>query len=308
MGFKINQLNIFCLVIELILQKHALGKKLMLVIVATPIGNVEDMSVRATNYLREADILACEDTRTTMKLLRLLNVKFKGKILAYHDYNGASVRPFLLSELQQGKIVALVSDAGTPLISDPGFKLVEACHENKIKVTATPGPTAPIMALTISGLPTDKFTFNGFVPASAAASRKSILETANSLLTQIWFSTAAKLVSHLRTMLSIYGNRHAVVARELTKLHEEVRRGTLEELLLHYQNAGSPKGEIVLIVSGGPDEAIQQNAVKIDSLLKEALKRLSLRDAVNEVSILTGMSKKLVYQHALTIVNKEPKI
>jgi len=277
----------------------------MLVIVATPIGNIEDISVRATNYLREANILACEDTRTTKKLLKLLKIKFQGKLLAYHDHNGASVRPFLLSELQQGKIVALVSDAGTPLISDPGFKLVEACHENKIKVTAVPGPTAPIMALTISGLPTDKFTFNGFAPASAAASRKSILETSNSQLTQIWFSTATKLVSHLKTMLSIYGNRRAVVARELTKLHEEIRWGPLQELALHYESAGPPKGEIVLIVSGRSDEKIQQNTIEIDLLLKEALKRLSLRDAVNEVSILTGMRKKQVYHHALSIINSD---
>lgn len=279
----------------------------MLVIIATPIGNIEDMSVRATNTLRKVDIIACEDTRTTKKLLRLLDIEVPGKFVAYHDHNGASIRPFLLSELQQGKVVALVSDAGTPLISDPGFKLVEACHENNIRVTAMPGPTASIMALTVSGLPTDKFTFNGFVPATLAASRKSILQTSNSQLTQIWFSTSSKLIKQLKTMLSIYGNRRAVVARELTKLYEEVRSAPLKELLSHYEKVGPPKGEIVLVIAGGLGVTLPKDSIQIDVLLKEALQRLSLRDAVNEVSILTGMKKKQVYQTALNIINSETK-
>jgi len=277
----------------------------MLVIIATPIGNVEDMSVRATNYLRKADIIACEDTRTTKKLLRLLDIKVPGKFVAYHDHNGASIRPFLISELQKGGVVALVSEAGTPLISDPGFKLVEACHENNIRVTAAPGPTAPIMALTVSGLPTDKFTFNGFMPATFAASRKSILQTSSSKLTQIWFSKASKLVTHLKTMLSVYGNRRAVVARELTKLYEEVRGAPLEELVSHYEKIGPPKGEIVLVVAGEASETLPKDSIQIDILLTEALQRLSLRDAVNEVSILTGMQKKQVYQNALAIINSD---
>ncbi len=279
----------------------------MLVIIATPIGNIEDMSIRATNTLRGADIIACEDTRTTKKLLRLLDIDVPGKFVAYHDHNGASTRPFILSELLQGRVVALVSDAGTPLISDPGFKLVEACHENNIRVTAIPGPTAPIMALTVSGLPTDKFTFNGFVPATLAVSRKSILQTSNSQLTQIWFSTASKLIMHLKTMLSIYGNRRAVLARELTKLYEEVRSAPLEELVSHYEKVGPPKGEIVLVIAGELGETSPKDSIQIDVLLTEALQRLSLRDAVNEVSILTGMKKKQVYQTALTIMNSETK-
>ena len=277
----------------------------MLVIIATPIGNVEDISLRATNYLRKADIIACEDTRTTKKLLRLLDIKVPAKFVAYQDHNGASIRPFLLSELKKGRIVALVSDAGTPLISDPGFKLVEACHKNNIRVSATPGPTAPIMALTVSGLPTDKFTFNGFIPATLAASRKSILQTSKSRLTQIWFSSASKLITHLKTMLSIYGNRRAVVARELTKLYEEVRSAPLEELLSHYEKIGPPKGEIVLVVSGEPSETLPKDSIQIDVLLTEALQRLSLRDAVDEISILTGMQKKQVYHNALAIINSD---
>ena len=279
----------------------------MLVIIATPIGNIEDMSVRGTNTLRKADIIACEDTRSTQRLLRLLDMEVPGKFVAYHDHNGASMRPFLLSELQQGKVIALVSDAGTPLISDPGFKLVEACHEKNIRVTAMPGPTAPIMALTVSGLPTDKFTFNGFVPAALAASRKSVLQTSNSQLTQIWFSTASKLITHLKTMLSIYGNRRAVVARELTKLYEEVRSAPLEELVSYYEKAGPPKGEIVLVIAGKLSETLPKDSIQIDVLLTEALERLSLRDAVNEVSILTGIQKKQVYRTALTIINAEPE-
>ena len=277
----------------------------MLVIIATPIGNIEDMSVRGTNTLRKADIIACEDTRITKKLLRLLDVEVSGKFVAYHDHNGAATRPFLLSELQKGKVVALVCDAGTPLISDPGFKLVEACHEKNIRVTAMPGPTAPIMALTVSGLPTDKFTFNGFVPATLAASRKSVLQTSNSPLTQIWFSTTSKLIMHLETMLSIYGNRRAVIARELTKLYEEIRSAPLEELLSHYEKVGPPKGEIVLVIAGEIGETLPKDLIQIDVLLTEALQRLSLRDAVNEVSILTGIRKKQVYKTALTIINGE---
>ena len=279
----------------------------MLVIIATPIGNVEDMSIRASNTLRDADIIACEDTRTTKKLLTMLDIKVLGKFVAYHDHNGASIRPFLLSELQQEKVVALVSDAGTPLVSDPGFKLVEACHEENIHVTAIPGPTAPIVALTVSGLPTDKFTFNGFVPATVAASRKSILQTSNCQFTQIWFSTTSKLIMHLKTMLSIYGNRRAVVARELTKLYEEVRSAHLEELVSHYETKGPPKGEIVLVIAGKINEKTPKNFTQFDVLLKEALQRLSLRDAVNEVSILTGIQRKQVYRYALNIINSETK-
>lgn len=275
----------------------------MLMIIATPIGNLEDITLRAANYLKNADIIACEDTRSTKKLLRLLNIKAIGKFVSYHDHNGALVRPSLLLELQKGKSVALVSDAGTPLISDPGFKLVEACHENNITVSAIPGPTAPILALTMSGLSTDKFTFNGFLPSTISSSRKAIVNTSTLQSTQIWFTTSSKILFHLTTMLSVYGNRKAAVVREMTKLHEEVKNGTLTDLLSYYEKKGAPRGEIVLLVSGATNETNKDNVSQRDFLLKEALKRLSLRDAVNEVSIITGTNKKQTYQLALKIID-----
>ena len=277
----------------------------MLMIIATPIGNLEDITLRAANYLRNADIIACEDTRSTKKLLQLLNIKALGKLVSYHDHNGALVRPSLLLELQKGKSVALVSDAGTPLISDPGFKLVEACHHNNISVSAIPGPTAPILALTMSGLSTDKFTFNGFVPSTIAGSRKALVQTSNLQSTQIWFTTSSKIIFHLTTMLSIYGNRRAAIVREMTKLHEEIKNGTLTDLLSYYKKKGAPKGEIVLVVNGAKDEPDKDNVPQIDLLLEEAMERLSLRDAVNEVSIISGTSKKQIYQRALKIMNSK---
>ena len=276
--------------------------------IATPIGNLEDMTLRALNFLKSADIVACEDTRSTKKLLRLLNIKALGKLVAYHDHNGETVRPTLLLELKKGKTVALVSDAGTPLISDPGFKLVEACHKNNIKVSAIPGPTAPILALTMSGLPTDKFTFNGFIPASTAGSRKALVETSNLQTTQIWFSTTSKLISHLKTMLSTYGNRNAAVVREMTKLHEEIKNSTLKDLLSHYQECGPPKGEIVIVVNGMKNKINSNNKDELNVVIKEALNRLSLKDAVNEVSIVTGTNKKQIYQQALNLLNKKSSL
>ena len=276
--------------------------------IATPIGNLEDMTLRALNFLKSADIVACEDTRSTKKLLRLLNIKALGKLVAYHDHNGETVRPTLLLELKKGKTVALVSDAGTPLISDPGFKLVEACHKNNIKVSAIPGPTAPILALTMSGLPTDKFTFNGFIPASTAGSRKALVETSNLQTTQIWFSTTSKLISHLKTMLSTYGNRNAAVVREMTKLHEEIKNSTLKDLLSHYQECGPPKGEIVIVVNGMKNKLNSNNKDELNVVIKEALNRLSLKDAVNEVSIVTGANKKQIYQQALNLLNKKSSL
>ncbi len=277
----------------------------MLILIATPIGNLEDITLRAANYLKKADIIACEDTRSTKKLLRLLNIEFLGKLISYHDHNGESVRPSILLELQKGKTVALVSDAGTPLISDPGFKLVEACHKNNIPVSGVPGATAPILALTISGMPTDKFTFNGFLPHSITGSRKALVKTSTLQSTQIWFSTPSKIFSHLKVMLSVYGNRRAAIVREMTKIHEEVKNASLQELLFYYEKKGPPKGEIVIVITGADNEGDKSDMSQINYLLTEALERLSLRDAVNEVSIITGTNKKQVYERALNIINSK---
>ena len=277
----------------------------MLMIIATPIGNLEDITMRAINYLKNADIIACEDTRSTKKLLQLLNIKSFGKLISYHDHNGASVRPSLLLELHRGKTVALVSDAGTPLISDPGFKLVEECRKNDIPVSAIPGPTAPILALTISGIPTDKFTFNGFLPPSVAGSRKALVSTSILQSTQIWFSTTSKFITHLKTILSVYGNRQAAVVREMTKLHEEVKKAPLKNLLSYYEKIGPPKGEIVIVTNGAREQPNENSEAQLNLLLTEALERSSLRDAVEEVSIITSTNKKQTYQQALKILNSK---
>ena len=222
----------------------------MLTIVATPIGNLLDLPRRAVQAFADADIIACEDTRQTRKLLSLTGTSTKAQLLPYHDHNGAKMRPKLLTALHNGKKVVLVSDAGTPLISDPGYKLVAACHEDGIIVTSIPGPTAPIIALTMSGLPSDKFAFQGFVPAKKSAAAQALEASALLEITQIWFESARRLPTTLNLMQHAYGERLCVIARELTKLHEEIERGSLTDLAQKYQTTPPPRGEIVILVEG----------------------------------------------------------
>ena len=273
----------------------------MLSLVATPIGHLEDLSLRAARTLEAADIIACEDTRTTRKLVSLSQLTVRGKFLPYHDHNGEKMRPVLLRALQEGKSIALVSDAGTPLISDPGFKLVAACHEAGISVTSIPGPSAPIVGLSLAGLPSDRFAFQGFVPSAAGAARRAISASVQMEMTQIWFDSPRRLPATLNLMAEIYGNRLAVVARELTKLHEEIRRAPLAELAAFYAASGPPKGEIVLLIAGSDKSASNTDASDIDTLLAAALERSSLKDAVQEVATITGQSRKSVYQQALAL-------
>lgn len=273
----------------------------MLSLVATPIGHLEDLSLRAARTLEAADIIACEDTRTTRKLVTLTQLQVRAKYLPYHDHNGARMRPVLIRALQEGKSVALVSDAGTPLVSDPGFKLVAACHEAGISVTSIPGPSAPIVGLSLAGLPSDKFVFQGFVPSATGAARRSISASVPLEMTQIWFESAKRLPATLQMMAELYGDRLAVVARELTKLHEEVRRAPLRELAESYAASGPPKGEIVLLIAGPDKNAAAADADDINALLSAALKRGTLKDAVQEVATITGQSRKSVYQQALAL-------
>lgn len=273
----------------------------MLSLVATPIGHLDDLSLRAARTLEAADIIACEDTRTTRKLISLCQLNVTAKLLPYHDHNGEKMRPILLDALKEGRSVALVSDAGTPLISDPGFKLVAACHDADIIVTSIPGPSAPIVGLSLAGLPSDKFAFQGFVPAAAGAARRAISATVQLDMTQIWFDSAKRLPATLQIMAELYGNRLAVVARELTKLHEEIRRAPLSELAAHFAASGPPKGEIVLLIAGIDKSTNTPDAHDIELLLKAALERGTLKDAVQEVATITGQSRKSVYQTALAL-------
>jgi len=272
----------------------------MLILISTPIGNLGDLSARAGETLCEVDFIACEDTRQTGKLLHLTGLNSPAKLLPYHDHNGAEMRPKLISLMQAGKKIALVSDAGTPLISDPGYKLVAACHDHEIAVSAVPGPSAALMALTISGLPSDQFGFYGFVPAKQKQAREAIADAGQHPMTQIWFESPRRCAQTLKLFAEIQGNRKIAISRELTKLYEQVERGTLAELASHYAEQEPPKGEMVLVIEGcATDKKMDED--EILSLLTEKLNQLSLRDAVREVEGLSGRRHKEIYQLALQI-------
>ena len=273
----------------------------MLIIISTPIGNLGDITQRAAHLLAQADIIACEDTRQTRKLLSLLSISSSAELCAYNDHNGAKVRPKLIKVMKAGQQVALASDAGTPLISDPGYKLVTACLENNIPVTAAPGPTAPIVALTLSGLPNDRFSFQGFVPQKKKAARDALEDSHLLTMTQIWFETPKRLAATLKMMAEIYGNRYCVIARELTKLHETLYRGMLADLAKQFEGATILKGELVLVVDGADKHASQVSIEKISELLRARMHKMSLRDAVEEVEDLSGLPRKQIYQLALSI-------
>ena len=273
----------------------------MLIIISTPIGNLGDITQRAAHSLAQADIIACEDTRQTRKLLSLLSISSSAELWAYHDHNGAKVRPKLINVMKAGQQVALASDAGTPLISDPGYKLVTACLENDIPVTAAPGPTAPIMALTLSGLPSNRFSFQGFVPQKKKAARDALEESRLLTMTQIWFETPRRLAETLKMMAGIYGNRYCVIARELTKLHETLYRGMLVDLAKQFEGAPILKGELVLVVDGADKHASQVSIEKMSELLRARMRKMSLRDAVEEVEDLSGLPRKQIYKLALSI-------
>lgn len=277
----------------------------MLIIISTPIGNLGDITQRAAHLLAQADIIACEDTRQTRKLLSLLSISSSAELWAYHDHNGAKVRPKLINVMKAGQQVALASDAGTPLIADPGYKLVTACLENNIPVTAAPGATAPIVALTLSGLPSDRFAFQGFVPQKRKTARDALEASHLLTMTQIWFETPKRLASTLKMMADIYGNRYCVIARELTKLHETLYRGVLADLAKQFENAPTLKGELVLVVEGADKHATQVSIEKIGELLRERMQKMSLRNAVKEMEDLSGLPRKKIYQLALMISKNE---
>lgn len=268
-----------------------------LYLVATPIGNIRDVTLRALDVLASADILACEDTRVTAKLLRLYGIS-AAQTFPYHEHNAEKIRPKLLARLRAGASVALVSDAGTPLVSDPGYKLVREAVASDVAVHAIPGPSAGIAALVSAGLPTDRFLFAGFAPHRQAARIRVFKDLSRVPASLVFFESARRLAASLADMASVFGPRQAAVARELTKLHEEVRRDTLEALARHYGEAGPPKGEVVIVVAPpAPDAA----PADIDSLLRDALARMSLRDAAAAVSEATGAPRRDVYARALEL-------
>ncbi len=264
-----------------------------------------DISLRALDVLGKMDAIACEDTRETGKLLNVYDIDVLK--VAYHDHNADDVRPKIINLLKDGKCVGLVSDAGMPLISDPGYKLVAECLDEGLMVTCVPGASASLTALVLSGLPSDKFFFAGFLPPKTSA-RKAALDGFKAIpSTIIFYETAPRLQESLADMQEILGDRKAAVVRELTKKFEEVKRGTLSELVAHYDAKGAPKGEIVIVV-GAPEEGIEENWTdeKIEALLLKMLEEenLSVKDAAGFVAAKTGRKKSDIYQKALMLQNK----
>ncbi len=272
-----------------------------LYVVATPIGHRGDITLRALVTLASVDLILCEDTRVSGTLLKSYGIK--RPLLSYHDHNAAARAPEVVAKLQTGASIALISDAGLPLIADPGFDLVRNCREADINVTVIPGANAALTALAGSGLPADRFTFIGFLPPKALARQKALAELVQSPDTLIFYEAPQRLLACLQAMQKAFGDqRQAAVARELTKYFEETRTGSLSELAEYY-HAHPPKGEIVMIV--GPAEekppATEDENDRIDTLLREALKSNSLRDAVASVTKTTGKPRGEVYARALKL-------
>jgi 16S rRNA (cytidine1402-2'-O)-methyltransferase len=267
-------------------------------IVATPIGNLADITLRALAVLSRADIIACEDTRVTGKLKSAFGLS--APLVSYHDHNAAKAGASLIKRLKSGDIVALVSDAGTPLISDPGYRLVGSAIDADIPVFSVPGPSAVIAALVSTGLPTDRFFYAGFLPSRSGARREALSNLAAIPATLIFYESPKRLRTALADMADIMGQRDAAVARELTKRHEEIRRGTLEDLAQHYGASDTPKGEIVIVI-GPPDQAPIATAIEVDNLLRAALQSSSVRDATAEVAAVTGWARRDIYQRALLL-------
>jgi 16S rRNA (cytidine1402-2'-O)-methyltransferase len=271
-------------------------------LVATPIGNLGDITLRALWVLRNVDRILCEDTRVTARLLARFGID--KPLDPYHDHNADRVRPAVLDALRSGARLALVSDAGTPLVSDPGFKLVREAAAEGLAVTTAPGPSAAITALILSGLPPDAFLFAGFLPPRSAARRRALEAWRDLAATLVFFEGPSRLAQSLADMAAILGNRPAAVARELTKRHEEVRRGGLAQLADHYRTAGAPRGEMVVVV--GPSEASASAEIDLDAEMRQLLARLSLRDAVAELAERTGLGRQALYRRALTLRDGEP--
>ncbi len=270
-----------------------------LYLVATPIGNLGDISLRALETLAAADCIACEDTRVTRKLIERFAIATP--LMAYHEHNAAEALPKILARLAEGQSVALVSDAGTPLISDPGYRLVRAAVEAGHAVTALPGASAVLAALSLAGLPTDRFFFEGFLPPKQGARQKRIAELAAIPATLVLFESGPRLGASLADLAAGLGARAASVCRELTKLHEEIRRDDLAALARAYADdaQAETRGEIVIVIA--PPAQQQTTDVDVDALLRSALARVSVKDAVGEVALATGRARRDVYQRALEL-------
>lgn len=277
-----------------------------LYIVATPIGNMGDITLRAIEVLGKVDAIACEDTREAGKLTSYHGLDTPK--IPYHDHNADEMRPQIIRRLKAGERIALISDAGMPLVSDPGYKLVDEAVKEGLYVTCVPGATATLTALVLSALPSDKFMFAGFLPPKSAARKSALAEVKAVPCTLIFYETAPRLAESLRDMAEILGNRRASVARELTKKFEEIRRDTLSALAGHYDAEGAPKGEIVVVVEGpGASDGDIWTQDATDALLLKMMEveGMGVKDAAGFVAAKSGQRKSDLYQRALLLKGRK---
>lgn len=271
-----------------------------LYIVSTPIGNLEDITLRALRVLREADLIACEDTRTTKKLL--LRYGIDKPLASYHEHNETEKSNELVSLLAEGMNLALVSDAGTPCISDPGYRLVKLACENGIEVLSIPGPSSVVSAISVSGLSTSAFAFFGFLPRTKKHLTDFLRRIKDYPETLVFFESPNRVVKTLHSMSEVFGNRRISLSREMTKLHEETIRGSVSQVLVELESRGLIKGEITIVAEGASPESGEINIEAIDAMLDSyKMKGLSLKDTVKKVSEDTGYSKSKTYKRALSI-------
>lgn len=276
----------------------------MLYLVATPIGNLMDITLRALQVLKEVDVIACEDKRVSSKLLNHYGIS--KPLISYHDHNASQIRPRLLELLRQEKKIAYITDGGMPLISDPGFKLVIGCQQEKLPYTVIPGPSAPLMALCLSGLSPERFFFCGFLSSKQAARKTAFQEIKKISATLVFFESPKRVVPFLKDALEILGDREGAVCREMTKMYEEVQKNLLSSLINYYESH-PPRGEVVILIEGN-DLSVTVDQEDLGRELKKALETYSVKEAVDLVSKALGLSKRDVYQHALQLKSEKTRL
>ena len=272
-------------------------------VISTPIGNIEDITIRAIKTLNEMDFIACEDTRITSKLCRMHKINYKDKLISYHDHNSSKKAPFILKKLNDGFNIGLVSDAGTPLISDPGYKLIRSALENNIEVKSIPGPSALTAAMSVSGISSDQFIFLGFLPRRKILRRRRISSLVNQNYSVIIFENALRLNKLLKELHELLGNRNISIIREITKLYEENIRGSITDILNLLENK-NVKGEIVVLIEK-PETPI--NVFKDEDLinmLKKKLPEVGASRASKEISKITSIKSDYIYKLAISLKNK----
>lgn len=272
-------------------------------ITATPIGNLGDITLRALNTLAAADLILCEDTRITSRLLQRFQIKTPMK--PYHDHNGAKVRPKVIAEITAGKAIALVSDAGTPLVSDPGFKLVQLLRQETLPVHMSPGVSAPIMSLALSGFPSDRFQFCGFLPPKSAGRRKALKQAGEYQGVTLFFESAKRITKCLTDAQSEIPQAEIAITRELTKQYEEVMRGSAGDLLAQINQRGGIKGEITMAIWPGTVKSVEPDDKRVSDALKLAIQTMPAAKAALDVAKQFGLQKRQLYDAAVSLKNAE---